>query len=155
MRVNGEIFFLINGWMNYLSLLLAARLGRVRLRRGRLSSVLGSGYALAAWGWLPTLRGVPQLMLAALGMAALSFGRHALKMGPLVLACSLLLAGLCDFGWRWGLPAGGVLAVCGAAVLGLIGLLNRGSLPSREACSVEITLRGKTMRLPALRDSGS
>ena len=30
MRVNGEIFFLINGWMNYLSLLLAARLGRVR-----------------------------------------------------------------------------------------------------------------------------
>lgn len=92
MRVNGEIFFLINGWMNYLFLLLAARLGRVRLRRGRLSSVLGSGYALAA---------------------------------------------------------------CGAAVLGLIGLLNRGSLPSREACSVEITLRGKTMRLPALRDSGS
>ena len=78
--------------------------------------MLGSGYALAAWRWLPTLRGVPQLMLAALGMAALSFGRHALKMGPLVLACSL---------------------------------------PSREACSVEITLRGKTMRLPALRDSGS
>ena len=116
MRVNGEIFFLINGWMNYLSLLLAARLGRVRLRRGLLSSVLGSGYALAAWGWLPTLRGVPQLMLAALGMAALSFGRHALIMGPLVLACSL---------------------------------------PSREACSMEITLRGKTMRLPALRDSGS
>ena len=52
-------------------------------------------------------------MLAGLGMAALSFGRHALKMGPLVLACSL---------------------------------------PSREACSVEITLRGKTMRLPALRE---
>ena len=50
MRVNGEIFFLINGWMNYLSLLLAARLGRVRLRRGLLSSVLGSGYTLAAWG---------------------------------------------------------------------------------------------------------
>ena len=35
MRVYGEAFFLMNGWMDYLCLMLTASLGRRRFRPGR------------------------------------------------------------------------------------------------------------------------
>lgn len=155
MRVNGEVFFLINGWMNYLSLFLAAHLGRVRLKRAALASALGAAYALAAWSGASCWRSVPALALIALGMAGIAFGRCALRLWPLVMTSGWLLSGLCDFLWKRGLPAGAVTLLCGAAVLALIRLLNGRYAPADGKCTVEIRYGGAAVRLPALRDSGN
>ena len=92
MRVYGEAFFLMNGWMDYLCLMLTASLGRRRFRPGRalLAAGLGAGYALIAWMGGAWLRGVPALAAAALGMTSIAFGRGGLRLWPLTGAAGRL-----------------------------------------------------------------
>ena len=87
MRVYGEAYFCLNMGMDFLCLLLAARLGRLRFRPGRalLAAGLGGGYALLALMGPPWLGGAWGLMLSALCMCLLAFGRRGLRGFPLLL----------------------------------------------------------------------
>lgn len=157
MRVNGEAYFLINGWMDFLSLVLTARLASLRLRPGRaaLAAAFGAGYALLAHGLWPALRSVPMLAAAALIMAGLAWGARGMKSCPLLLAALMLLSGLADFLWARGVPAAGVTALCGLCVLILIRIYEGMKAKSGEGLQLRISWRGRTVCLPALRDSGN
>lgn len=157
MRANGEVFFLLNGWMNFLSLALCARLARVRLRwgRGLAAALLGGGYALLAWGAWPILRRLPALLVCSMGMAAMTFGCREWGLGAAVWAAGLLLSGLSRLLSRYGMPPGGQVILCGAAVL-LFGrlLAGKGQRAERKG-TVRICWRGQETVLPALVDSGN
>lgn len=157
MRVNGEWFFAINGWINFLSLLLAARLSGRPFRRARsaLAAGLGALYALAAYGAWPPLRGLPWAAAAALGMALLSFGRQGAALFPLTLAAEMFFSGLCRFLRGRGMPGAWALLCCGGAAAGLIRLLSAARVRPARRLRLKIWLKGKSVLLPALRDSGN
>ncbi len=157
MRVNGEAYFLINGWMDFLSLLLTARLASLRFRPGRaaLAAAFGAGYALLSYGLWPALRSIPVLAAAALIMAAAVWGARGLKACPLLLASCMMLSGLADFLWKRGVPSPGILTACGLCVLFLIRLYDRIRSGSGEKLALRISWRGRSACLPALRDSGN
>ncbi|MBQ9264200.1 MAG: sigma-E processing peptidase SpoIIGA [Clostridia bacterium] len=157
MRVNGEAFFLMNGWMNFLSLLMAGCLARARFHLGRalLASAVGALYAMLAWGWLPALRRLPVLGAAALIMAAIAFRKRAAALCPLLLAAGLMLSGLGDFLLARGLPAAGVMLFCGGVTLALIRRLNGLFTPCGHDLTVKVVWRGCGARLPAWLDSGN
>ena len=156
MRVNGEAFFWMNAWVDFLALLLAARMASLRLslRRGFLAALLGAAYALASYGLWPALRAVPGLMLGALLMTFAAFGRQAAGW-PWVMAGSFALSGLNGFLWRQGVPPGGVMICCGAAALLVIFLHDRIRLPRAGIVRLTVAYDGGSVTLPALRDSGN
>lgn len=156
MRVDGEAFFLINGWMNFLSLLMAARLARARFRAGRalLSALAGALYAMAAWGIFPWLRKMPVLGATALIMARIAFQGRAARLSPLLLAAEMTLSGLSDFLLTRGVPATETLLLCGAAALLFIRLMGGASAPGHRL-KARLIYRGRDVLLPAIRDSGN
>ncbi|MBR1584408.1 MAG: sigma-E processing peptidase SpoIIGA [Clostridia bacterium] len=156
MRVNGEAFFLINFWMDFLSLLLTACLGKARFFPGRaaVASALGGAYALTAWGALPMLRRLPVLAAAALMMGGVTFGRRAALLCPLLLAAGMFLTGLCDVLLARHVPPGGAMLLCGGCVLVLTRLPRHGT-PHRRDLALRVIYRGQAVTLPALRDSGN
>lgn len=157
MRVYGEEYFLINGWMNFLSLLLAARLARIRFQAGRAvaASLAGAGYALLAWMGSPAWRGVPALMASALLLSGLAFGGRALRAWPLVITAGLLLSGCAGLLMKKGAATVAVMALCGIAAVAVCAALEHGLAREKGALRLRVTLRGKSTLLPALRDSGN
>lgn len=157
MRVQGEAYFFMNAWMDFLCLALTAVLGRRRLRPGRaaLAAFLGAGYAVLSWAALPLLGGVPALLFMGLILTCAGFGRRCLRLWPMLMASGWLLYGLADFAARQGAPPLLILFLSGAGV-GLCALLCR-RLPAKgqERLEVRIRLRGREARLPAFRDSGN
>ena len=157
MRINGEAFLAINGWMNYLSLFLAARLGKARFRplRAALGALAGAVWAVPAWEMPKLLGSVPALLGAALVMALIAFGRRAPSLWILVMISGLLLSGCASFLRRQGLNAGWTLSSC-AAMAWLLCRERQRLVPAHSGrCRVIITWRGRTVCLPALRDSGN
>lgn len=157
MRVHGEAFLLVNGWMNFLSLCLAAGLARARLSLPRAlgASALGAGYAVLAWSVAPWARGLPALATATGMMALVAFGRQGLRKTPFLLAGGWLLGGCADFWLVRGGDAWTVMLISGGIVLGLLLLKKAWLIPSGGAYAIDIRWRGRTARLPALRDSGN
>lgn len=157
MRFNGEAFFWMNAWVDFLALLLAARMASLRLslRRGLLAALLGAAYALASYGLWPMLRAAPGLMLGALLMAFAAFGRRAAAGWPWVMAGGFALSGLNGFLWRQGIPPGGVMIGCGAAALLVIFLHDQIRLPRSGTVKVTVAYGNNFVTLPALRDSGN
>lgn len=157
MRVYGEAFFLMNGWMDYLCLMLTASLGRRRFRPGRalLAAGLGAGYALIAWMGGAWLRCVPALAAAALGMTSIAFGRGGLRLWPLTGAAGLFLSGTADclIQARIG-PLPGML-MCGGSALGIAFLLRSGTARGQGEFRLQVILADRSVWLPALRDSGN
>ena len=166
-----ELFFL-NGLIDYLLLLLSARLLGAPLRRGRfaLSAGLGGAYAVAAaipaLGWLRTAGGKLAVSLA-LAWAAFGAGR-ALWRGW--LAFLALAAGFAGAVFAAALLAGQEMAggfltvinwrilflsfgVCYAAVRFFLSRLPRDR--ERQIFPAEVTLLGRTVALSALRDTGN
>lgn len=154
MRVGGEAFFLLNGWMNFLSLFLAARLARTafRPRRCLAAALLGALYAMLAWQRSALWRALPALVLSATVMAAAAFGRDALRALAPLFAGGLLLSGTVDFLRRL-LPAPWTLLLCGAAALGLDALLRQSARGG--ACSLCVETKRGHVWLSALVDSGN
>lgn len=157
MQVNGEEYLLINGWMNFLVLLLAARLGKCPFYPARtaVSALLGAGYALIAWGRGGAWRGIGAMILAALIMAFIGFGRCAFRAWPLIFAGGLLLSGCADFLWKKGISVFWLLALCGG-VTGMVCFLLR-CPPIRETghFQLHIIWRNQQAICPAFRDSGN
>ena len=154
MEIRGEMYLCINGLMNFLSLFLAARLGRMRFRPGRaaFSACLLSGYALLAL-FVPLFTGIPALLMGAFLMALLAFGKQGIRLCPLVFSAGLLFSGLMDWLGRYGWGTGERLLLCAAFsfIPGLIPSLIRGG----GVFSLTVKYRGKKMILPAFRDSGN
>lgn len=158
MRVYGEAFFLINGWMNFLSLLLAARMASRRFQVGKsvAASGLGAVYAVAAWtAGTPVLRGFPILLTMALFMSLIAFGKRCLPMTPLVLAAGWLLSGLSDFAMKRGAEAGQVLWISGGAALTVCVLTRRIRTDAEEKLLLTVRYRDGQTTVPALRDTGN
>lgn len=157
MRVRGEAFFLLNGWMDYLCLYLAAAMGRTRFSRGRtaLAALLGALYAAGALSAPDWVRGIGGLTGCCLAMAFIAFGRRFLRLAPLVFLSGWMLAGLTDFLLLRGWAALGIVALCGGGALGISLLLRRTGASGGGGCRVRIVWRGRAVCLPAIRDTGN
>lgn len=157
MRVNGEWFFLMNAWMNFLALLAASRGASIRLFPGKalLAAMLGAVYALVSYGLFPGLRSLPGLALGALLLSLTAFGKRAGDGWPWVLAAVFALSGLSGFLWKQGIPAPWVMLLCGALVALEVRLHGRMRLPDWKYGKMTVAFCGQTARLPALRDSGN
>ncbi len=156
MRVSGEAYFLINVWMDFLSLYLAGALMRLPVRGGRylLAAVLGGAYALVAWE-APFLRSLPALMLSAAVMALIAFGRDCLRPLPVLLGAGFLLAGSAGYLMDWGVPCLWILLLALAFCLLLSRVFRKNALAGGGKYQLLIRHRGRQLALPALRDSGN
>ncbi len=156
MRVYGEAYLFINFWMDFLSLLLAARLRRARFRglRAAAGAVVGAVTALLAWTMGGAMRGLPALFLSMLAITVISFGKAGFFLFPWVIASALLLCGLTDALLKNGTSAPAALIVCGAAALGICRAQGRDSATG-SAGELTIFYRGRSAKLPVLRDSGN
>ena len=157
MRVYGEAFFFINGWMDFLCLLLAARLGRSSFHAGKalISAALGGVYGVLAW--MPgthLLRTVPVLLPVCLLMCWVAFGKRSLRLFPLVLAAGWLLSGLSNYVMEKGATSWAVILIDSGAVLAVL-LLTRQIRSGVGWYRLQIMYRGQTAEMPALRDTGN
>lgn len=156
MAVNGEAYYLLNFWIGLLSLLLGARLARVRFRLGRalLSSALGGVYAIIAWMGPEALRGSAAPLCAMIGCTLLALGRGGLRAVPAVLAVGLLYGGMARVWLENGLPSGWFFPATGVWVPLLCGMPFRARQDGTET-RLRLIYRGRTLTLPVLRDSGN
>lgn len=157
MRVNGELYFWINGWMDFLCLALAACLARRRLRPGRmaLAAALGAVYALAAWLLDAWARGLAALTLSALLMTLTAFGKDGFRLWPLTAAAGMFYAGTAGFLLDRGVSPAAVLLLGGGFTLGIAVLLRGAAVRGRGDFRLRLTLNSQTVTLPAFRDSGN
>lgn len=166
--------FLLNGIMDYLILLLTARLAGIPLRRRRYlwAALAGAGYAAAAchpdWGLL----GSPSVKLAVgVLLALIAFGGNSrfLRLAFLIPVVSCALAGgvlglslLGRSGFLLNLKGAAVrlpLLACSAAVAyGVFAVVFRGAARhglEGDLLPVRVCVQGRTVDLTALRDSGN
>ena len=158
MRVYGEAFLFINGWMDFLCLLLAARLGKSRFNAGKtlISAGFGAAYAVISWSeGNAVLRSVPALLLACLGMACIAFGRRGPRLFTLIAAAGWFLSGLSDFVLQRGASPASVVWLDGGAAVGILLLTRRVCAIDGVPCKLRLVYRGQTAVLPALRDTGN
>ncbi len=157
MRVYGEAFLCVNGWMDFLCLLLAARLGRSRFkaRKALISAGLGAVYGAAAWSaGVPALRSVPAMLTVCLGMALIAFGRRGLRLFPLVTAAGWLLSGLSDFVLKRGSSSASLIGIDSVAALVVLLLTRRIGCGGRR-CRLRIGYERVSADVSALRDTGN
>ena len=156
MRVNGEVYFLLNGWMDLLCLLLAARIAKAPVRMGRMipAAALGAAYAVLAWMGGPGWRSPILCGLAGLIMAVLALGKAGFRAFPGLLAAGFLLAGLCRYAMERGAAPAPILLLltCFTALMWYLpGWVGDG----RGQWTLEISWKGRSAALPALCDSGN
>ena len=157
MRVYGEAFLMINCWMDFLCLWLAARLGRSRFHTGKalISAGLGGVYGVLAWtGEMRFLRGGPMLLAVCLLMCWITFGKRCPRLFLLVFAAGWMLYGLSNFVMEKGGPAWAVILIESGAALAVL-LLTQGIGDRSGSFSVKLEYRGKTIAVRAMRDTGN
>ncbi|MBR6186846.1 MAG: sigma-E processing peptidase SpoIIGA [Clostridia bacterium] len=157
MRVNGEMYLLINGWFNYLCLRVTARALRIRFSRGRAAaaSLFGAGYAVLAWKGPSWLRGFFAVLLIGALLSWLALGRRCIAGSLLLVLAGCLFSGLVRYLSGLGAKTWTVLFVCGGAVQ-LTGLI----LKTREIepdgpYRLRLHAAGRDVTVPAMRDSGN
>ena len=157
LRIYMDLVMLLNFLVDFLLILGTNRLAGypVGAKRGAAAAALGGIYGgmclVPGFRFLGnTLWRLVSLML----MAVLAFGwnRSALQRGAVFVLLSMALGGIAmGLGdgtfWMLVLSAGGVWLLCRVSF--------RGSLGSREYVPVELTWKGKTLSLIALRDTGN
>jgi len=168
--------FALNGLMDYLLLLCAARLAGIPLRRGRYALAALAGGAYAAAVFLPGLgflAQTPVKLAAGALLALIAYGgeEKLLRLTLLFFAVSCAMAG-CVLGL--GLLAGGgvpavngifytnvdarALVIAGTAAYAVLSLVFRaaaGHGVKGELLRVRVSIGGRTAELTALWDSGS
>ena len=157
MRVYGEAFLMINGWMDFLCLLLAARLGRSRFHAGKalISAGLGGVYGVLAWTAEGRfLRSVPMLLTVCLLMCRIVFGKRCPRLFLLVFAAGWMLSGLSNFVMEKGGSSWAVILIDSGAALAVLRLTQR--IGDRSGYfSVKLEYQGKTVEARAMRDTGN
>lgn len=157
MRVYGEAYLFINFWLDFLSLLIAARLRRAYFHRARAiaGAFAGAVYALIAWNGGSLLRGFPALFASMLSVTLISFGKRGVSLFPWVAASMLLLSGLADMMLKNGASPALALVMCGISSLGVCALQSRRSSAQESFGELILAYRGNRVKLFALRDSGN
>ena len=168
MKVNGELFVLVNFLFNGLSLWLAARLnGGPQPTKGRYASAALSGALYGTAAYLPglsILKGFPFLLVCGFLMAKILFPKLRplllIKAGLLVLLCGLLLGGLGSFLLAQGLAVWLVSAVIflsmtGAGIFLFARLQARSKVTMVEIAVDSSAFFSQTIRLPAMLDTGN
>ncbi len=157
MAVNGEAYLFINGWIDFLSLLLAACAARCTFHWGRavLAALFGSLYAVISWQADAALRGVPVLLLASLLMTALAFGGSALRLFPTVVASAFLFSGVVEALRQWRVPTCLILFVCGLLTAFCCVRQRKGNECGSAAGRIKIVYQGREISLSAIPDSGN
>lgn len=166
--------FVLNFLVNYLLLRAAARLGAAAVRRRRLAlgAALGALYAVAVYlPGLQWLSGLPCKLLAAAVMLLAAYGlrRAAARLSAVFMGVTLALCGAV-YGVEL-LQGGGVhyhrgalfypvtfftlLLTAAAVSLASCLLLPRLTHASDSVLPLTLCLRGRSVRLTALRDSGN
>lgn len=168
--------FGLNAAMDYLILLLTARLAGIPLRRGRylLAALLGGGYAVAVFlPGMTVLAALPVKLAVGILLALLAFGgeERLARLTLLMLAVSCGLAG-CVLGLgllaQTRIPVSRgifytdvdlrVLILSAAAAYGMLTLVFRAAARRSvrgDLVSVRVCIHGKTAELTALLDSGN
>ncbi len=156
MQVNGEAYFFINVWMNFLSLYLAGTLCRLRIRQGRclVSALLGGLYALLAWE-IPFLRQLPFLCLIAFFMVLLAFPRDFLRPFPMLFFSAFLLSGISGYLMENSVSCLWILFFSAVFSLWISRIFRRGMIRPRNGLRLLICHHGKSVSIPAFRDSGN
>lgn len=174
MVIYADLVFVLNFAVNYLLLRGTARLGGSAARRRRLAlgALLGALYAVAvyfpAFGWLRLL---PAKLLCAAGMLLLSFGvrRAALRLAAVFGALTLVLCGavygvellrggtvrVFQNSLLYPVSFASVLLTAAAVSAACRLLLPRLTHDVNSIVPVTLRLRGRTVHLSALRDSGN
>lgn len=157
MQVYGEAFLLMNGWMNFLSLLLAFRLARRPFFpfRGVAAAAVGAGYALGALAGPVWLRGPLPLAGAAALMGAVSGGAGGLFAAPMIFAGGWLLSGMMNFCLAQGLGPWWSLLVSGCGAMLLAQALGRATATGTGSFQVSVRLGKGQAQFSAIRDSGN
>lgn len=157
MQIQGEAYAFMNGWMNYLSLLMACRLARISFRpfRGLLAAGAGTAYAFAAALAGPLFQGFGALIGTALVMCVMVAGKRCLVLLPMAFAGGWMLSGMTEFLLGQGMNPACAVGLSGCCCLGLCrgmeGMIPKGG----GKFQLLIRYRGKIFRLPAIRDSGN
>ena len=151
MKVQGEAYFCMMAYIHFLCLAAAKKRLQLPLAPSRalLSCVFSSVYSLLAL--LPGLPFYhPLLMVSCVFCSSiLAFGRHGSAAFLSQLMAGLLFAGTCAFLQKQGLGAVPCLAAC----TGLCLMFHPPK--SVEKTVLRLTWRGKSCRIPVLRDTGN
>ncbi len=174
MRVYLDQVFVLNLCVNYLLLRGTARLGASAVRRRRLLLAAGVGAAYAAAVYLPgcgVLQSLPVKLLCGAGMLLAAFGakKSTLRLAAVFTALSLVLCGavyaveLMKHGTVrirgetlfYPVTFGSVVLTAGAVCAACRLVLPRLTHAADSVVPVTLTLRGRRVRLSALRDTGN
>ncbi|MBR3018734.1 MAG: sigma-E processing peptidase SpoIIGA [Clostridia bacterium] len=157
MRVYGEAYLLINFWMDFLSLLLAACLKQARFHvpRAVFGAALGSVYSVLAWTGGSFYRNYPILILSSFLVSLIAFGKAGFPLFPYVVISALNLCGLSDALLRSGVSCAAILLISGLFSFGVCLIQRKNGLPEDASCVLRISYRGKQASVPAIRDSGN
>lgn len=170
MTVYIDLVFLLNFGVNLLLLLGTGRLGAAARRWGRLcgAALLGAAYAVLTYV-LPFLAHWLCKILCAAGMLVCAFGlrRSTLRLGAVFGALSLVLCGAvfalqlllgnapAGRGLLYPVSFGTLLLTAGAVSAACRLLLPKLTHAPDSILPVTLELRGRRVRLTALRDSGN
>ena len=175
MTVYADVVFAVNTVVNYLLLLLGARLTGFPARPWRtlLGAVVGGGYAVCvlvpALAFVGTWWG-KAVCFALMGMTAYGFRKKALRPGAAALLCGGALAGfvflltqvfsvgVVAFGGHIYYPLAAKVLVLMAGIFYLgAALLSAGSLKHRagETVPLHLMLEGRSILVSALYDTGN
>ena len=169
-----DLLFMVNALMDGATLLAAARLGGVRVQKGRLifASALGGGYAVLG-AVFPGLTAFPLRLLAGLGLCAAAFGgeRCFMRLCALYGVVAAAFAGLAAAlsaagGRRLLLPSGyyfavplRVLVLAAAVGYAVSGVLLRGDARhgalNHELETLTIRLGTNRLSVRVLHDTGN
>ena len=157
MRVYGEAYLLINFWMDFLSLLLAACLKQARFHvpRAIVGAALGAVYSVLAWTGGSFYRSCIIQVLSAFLLSLISFGRAGFFLFPYVAISALNLCGLSDALLRSGVSCFAILLAASLFSLGVCLIQRKNKLSEDVPCVLRIVYHGKQASLPAIRDSGN
>lgn len=157
MRINGEMLFCINGWMDFLCLALTGCLGKRRLRPARMlaAAAMGGAYGVMAYARGPWIRGIPALLAVALLMTLIAFGKSGLRLWPVTAASGLFFAGASGFLMEKGVSPQAVMLLCGGIMAALAAVMRAMAPRGRGEFRLRLTLAGRAVTLPAFRDSGN
>ena len=139
MRVNGEVYFLLNAGLDFCALLIACRLVRLRGRVPRLlaSALSGGLYSLLAAAW-PPLSSPILLLPSVLLFSLIAFGANGLRAFPAVLGGSLFLSGFLSLGLKRSWPREIILCACAAAVALCCYWMARGKIAASSGLTLSL-----------------
>ena len=174
MTVYLDTAFALNGAVNYLMLLSAARLAGAPLRRWRLGLAAGLGGLYAAAVFVPGLAvlraaGMKLLMLTVMALTAFGAHRRTVRLALLFAAVSAALAGaamlavqvfrvgalLLPGGIFYPLRARGILLLAALCCMLCQLVFSRVTAHSGRLVPVTIRAGGRSLSLTALRDTGN